>query len=296
MRYVVDATSVPPPSTGKDRRSQCTRCDRIEGVSNPPIGIRSVAEQQAGGEVARSRLTCPQVTLNLGRMPLSLLAVNVARPAVLLRWPTGDVFSPIDKRPVTSSTVEVGQDNLVGDQQADTRPLPGGGQVHGGPDKAVYAYSQDHAPAWVRVLGAAPTPGLFGENLTVAGATERDVCIGDVWRWGTALLQVSQPRIPCYKLGIRLGAQVVRHEFRSSGRVGWYLRVPRPGTGPTSGPILAQQHDRAGVCVYDVNAVLQHDAAPPPTMLTHDALAAGIRRILADRNRDITGGVPEDDG
>jgi len=78
-------------------------------------------------------------------MSISLLSVNVARPAVLLQWPTGDVISAIDKRPVTTSTVEVREDDLAGDQQADTRPLAGGGQVHGCPDKAVYAYSQDHA-------------------------------------------------------------------------------------------------------------------------------------------------------
>lgn len=229
-------------------------------------------------------------------MLVSLLSVNVARPTVLLRWPAGDVISAIDKHPVAASSVAVTVHNIDGDRQADTSPLPGGGQVHGGPDKAVYAYSAEHAAGWEESLGVRPAAGLFGENLTVGGVTERDVCIGDVWRWGSALLQVSQPRIPCYKLGIRLGAQVVRREFRTSGRVGWYLRVLRAGVGPTRGEISVLAADPRGVTVYDVNAALQRDAEVPPAILCHDALAEGIRQILADRHRDLTGGAAEDDG
>src|SRR5438874_5209395 len=145
---------------------------------------------------------------------VEIVSVNVGRPALLLEWPTGDVVSSIDKRPVGRDEVDLTTLNLEGDEQADTRPTPGGGQVHGGPHQAVYAYPMEHYSRLEGLLSRRLCPGFMGENLTVRGATEDEVCIGDRWRWGSALLQVSAPRGPCYKLGIRMGRQAMRTVVR----------------------------------------------------------------------------------
>ena len=160
---------------------------------------------------------------------IEIVSVNVARPSVLVRWSDKDVLSAIDKRPVTSSVLQLSTLNLSGDEQADMRPTPQGGQVHGGQDQAVYAFPCEHYTAIGREMGHSLAPGFVGENLTLRGATEADVCIGDVWAWGDALLQVTSPRGPCFKLGIRLGRHALRRWIREEGLVGWYLRVAATG-------------------------------------------------------------------
>ena len=128
-------------------------------------------------------------------LTLALLSVNVGTIEVI----GGDdidaeIRSAIRKRPV-AGPVAVTALGIVGDEQADTRKLHGV-QVHGGPEKAVYAYSSEHFRWWEEELGQEIGPGAFGENLTIAGAAEDTVAIGDVWRWGGAVLQVTEPRRP----------------------------------------------------------------------------------------------------
>ncbi len=152
---------------------------------------------------------------------MRIASVNVGKPAPLGR---GDqvVRSGIVKTPVTGR-VHVGRTNLDGDAQADLR-------VHGGPGKAVYAYPAEHYGTWASELGRDDlVPGFFGENLTIEGIDEEDVLIGDRLRVGTALLEVSQPRIPCFKLGIRVGDPGFLRPFLRSGRSGFYLRVLEEG-------------------------------------------------------------------
>src|SRR6185436_2165922 len=134
---------------------------------------------------------------------------------------------------------------------------PQGGQVHGGPDQAVYAFPAEHYPAFDRELGRTLEPGFVGENLTVRGATEEDTCIGDVWAWGDARLQVTSPRGPCFKLGYRLGRHALRTWVREAGLVGWYLRVLRPGTVTTSGHVEIAERHPARVSVAEVHRALQ---------------------------------------
>jgi MOSC domain-containing protein YiiM len=119
--------------------------------------------------------------------------------------------------------IRVGAVNLEGDGQADRR-------YHGGPDMAVLAYSADHYPLWRSELGW-PTleMGSFGENLSVAGASEETVCIGDVWQAGSALLQVASPRKPCRKISDYWGRPDLLQRVRRTGRIGWYLRVLAEG-------------------------------------------------------------------
>jgi MOSC domain-containing protein YiiM len=226
---------------------------------------------------------------------LRIVSVNVAKPSLLLEWPSGDVISSIDKRPVAANELELTTLNLEGDEQADTRPKAHGGQVHGGVHQAVYAFPAEHYPRLEGLLGRSLEWGFMGENLTVSGANEHDVCIGDVWRWGRARLQVSAPRGPCYKLGIRLGRQALRTVVREEGLVGWYLRVLEPGRVPCSGMITREERHAAGVSVARVQAAINDRGRTYTNLATLAPLSPTVQRLLAVRDRDITGGVPESD-
>ncbi|HKH03584.1 MAG TPA: MOSC domain-containing protein [Acidimicrobiales bacterium] len=166
----------------------------------------------------------------------TVVGVYVGRPAVIGADRRGaPVTSAIAKGPVAGTTIAVGELNLAGDAQADL-------SVHGGPDKAVYAYPAGHYAAW-RAAGFDLAPGGVGENLALDGVTEDDVRIGDVWRWGDAVLQVSQPRSPCFKLAIHVGRRGAGAEMVRSGHCGWYLRVLTPGDAPTAGDLVREASD-----------------------------------------------------
>lgn len=152
---------------------------------------------------------------------MQILSVQVGRPRDVA-WRGKTVRTSIFKHAVEGA-VRVGAENLDGDGQADLA-------VHGGRDKAVYVYPSEHYEVWQRELGVASLdPGAFGENLTTEGLVETGVCIGDRLRCGSAELVVTQPRIPCFKLGVRFGRpEIVRH-FLRSGRSGFYLAVAREG-------------------------------------------------------------------
>ena len=153
---------------------------------------------------------------------MRVVSVNVGTPAPL-PGTEGAVISGIVKTPV-AGRVAVAPTNLAGDGQADLT-------VHGGPDKAVYAYPHEHYARWAAELSRDDLePGrFFGENITTEGLDEDDVHIGDRFRVGTALLEVSQPRVPCYKLAIRMGDGAFARPFLASGRTGFYLRVVEEG-------------------------------------------------------------------
>lgn len=152
------------------------------------------------------------------------------RPATLLTGraaplPGSDTLSGIDKTPVTRP-LTLGAQGFEGDEQADRR-------VHGGIEKAVHHYPQDHYADWRAELGDLPAlamPGGFGENLSTRGPTEMTVAVGDVFRLGTALLQVSQGRQPCWKLNHRFGVPDMARRVQQAGRTGWYYRVLQTGT------------------------------------------------------------------
>ena len=160
---------------------------------------------------------------------MELAGVYVGEPGVLGYRRERPVLSAITKARVTAPELALTELNLDGDRQADLR-------VHGGADKAVYVYPAEHYPAWA-ADGFDVEPGGFGENVSVTGVTEPGVRIGDVWAWGDALVQVSQPRQPCFKLAMKTGRKDVGPAMIDSARSGWYLRVLRPGTVPTSGAI-----------------------------------------------------------
>ncbi|MTH76127.1 MOSC domain-containing protein [Paracoccus aestuariivivens] len=151
----------------------------------------------------------PQITLLTGRIaPL----------------PDTDQVSGIDKS-VVDRPLQLGTTGLEGDEQADLR-------VHGGPEKAVHHYPFDHYAAWRTDLGDLPilsTAGGFGENISTLGMTEDTVSVGDIFRLGGALVQVSQGRQPCWKLTRRIGVEDMARRVQKTGRTGWYYRVLQAG-------------------------------------------------------------------
>ena len=138
--------------------------------------------------------------------------------------PLGETLSGIAKAPV-AGPVRLTATGFEGDAQADTR-------VHGGPDKAVHHYPFEHYDLWRAEVGERPAlaaPGGFGENLSTRGLDEHAVAIGDVFRLGSALIEVSQGRQPCWKLNLRLDVPDMAQRVQGTGRTGWYYRVLEPG-------------------------------------------------------------------
>ena len=153
-------------------------------------------------------------------MPARVLSIQIGRP----RHFDGDhPWTTSFFRTTVTAPVRLGRTTLDGDEVADPR-------VHGGPDKAVCVYSADNFPGWRRVLARDDVDaGAFGENFTIAGLTELDVAIGDRFQIGDAVVEVSQPRGPCWKLGRRWERPDLPKLVVASGRSGWYFRVQREG-------------------------------------------------------------------
>jgi MOSC domain-containing protein YiiM len=194
---------------------------------------------------------------------MQLLSVNTALPQDI-NWQGRVVRTSIFKQPV-AGPVEVLAEHLAGDGQADLR-------VHGGPDKAVYAYPQEHWDYWRQRLPADQlTPGAFGENLTTAGLLESEVRVGDCFQVGTAVLLAVQPRRPCVKLGIRLQRPGVVQEFEHSRRSGIYFRVQQPGVLQAGDAITLLQASPYPATIQDMVDCL---APGPHNQATVQALLA----------------------
>lgn len=160
-------------------------------------------------------MTIPDLTLTI-----EALLVGTPKPYGPKQQP-----SAIDKKIVCDS-IEVSATGLAGDAQGDTRH-------HGGPEKAVHHYPRDHYADWIEnhpdMALRLQSPGAFGENISLTGLREDNVCIGDIWRLGTACVQVSQGRQPCWKLNVRFNRPDMARLVQKSGRTGWYYRVLEPG-------------------------------------------------------------------
>lgn len=152
--------------------------------------------------------------------PPRVVSLNVGEIREV-EWQGHIVTTGIWKHPVAGRLALRGV-NFAGDDQADRT-------VHGGPDKAVYAYAREDYDFWRAELGVDTPPGLFGENLTVEGLDLTSAMIGDRWRVGSTLLEVAQPRLPCFKLGIRMGDARFPKRFFAASRMGAYLRIVEEG-------------------------------------------------------------------
>jgi MOSC domain-containing protein YiiM len=175
-----------------------------------------------------------------------VISVSVGLPKELV---SGDrsITTGIIKTPV-SGPIRVRTLNLDGDRQADLT-------VHGGVDKAVYLYPSEHYEFWQQELGKKLSWAAFGENLTVAGLLETDVSIGDQLRIGTAVLAISQPRLPCYKLAAKFQREDIIQRFLDSRRTGFYARVIQEGELQTGDSIAIVHEDPARLTIREITDV-----------------------------------------
>lgn len=182
---------------------------------------------------------------------MRIVSVNVSLPREVT-WRGKRVSTGIFKEPV-EGPVTVRSLNLDGDRQADL-------SVHGGPDKAAYVYLAEHYEYWHREFPDRRLPwGMFGENLTADWLREDAVYVGDRFRAGSAEVVVTQPRLPCYKRGVRFGRQDIIKRFLDSGRTGFYLAVVREGTVEAGDAVELVERDRHSVTVADITRLYARD-------------------------------------
>jgi len=182
----------------------------------------------------------------MGALSLRVLSVNVSKPKIIGERSGEEILSAIHKLPVAARTIEVGSINIAGDAQANM-------EKHGGPDKAVYAYPLEHWSWWEKEHRFAAGPGAFGENLTLEGADETAVHIGDRFSWGEAELEISQPRVPCHKLQFFSGRDEVAPLMTMTGRSGWYFRVLKTGIASVNEPVVRTFQANDGATVRDAH-------------------------------------------
>ena len=186
---------------------------------------------------------------------MHIVSVNVGGPRTVT-WRGTTVTTGIFKAPVTGPVV-VRPHNLDGDDQADR-------SVHGGPTKAVYVYAAEHYGPWRDELGVEDLPwGSFGENLSVAGADEAAVCIGDEYRVGSARLVVTEPRMPCTKLNLRFERGDMIKRFLESRRSGFYVGVLESGVVQAGDEMTCLARHPARLSVADVVRLEADDEARP---------------------------------
>ena len=214
----------------------------------------------------------------------SLASVQIGKPQSLGSDGATDPFdaawtSGIFKNTVAGS-VRISSAGVEGDAQADLA-------VHGGPDKAICAYSANHYPGWRRTLGLTPFEhGAFGENFTIGGLTEDDVCIGDTWEIGGALIQVSQPRQPCWKLARKWRIKTLTDLVVKSGQTGWYFRVLREGVVSAGMTFTLVDRPNPRWTISAANNVMHHrkaDRDAAATLAAVPLLSSSWRESLTRR-------------
>lgn len=182
---------------------------------------------------------------------MKLISVNVGLPRLVLR--NGEpVSTGIFKEP-REGRVKLRRLNLDGDRQADLA-------VHGGPSKAVYAYPSEHYDYWKQELPEMELPwGMFGENFTTAGLHETELNIGDKLKVGSAVVMLTEPRMPCYKLGVRFGRTDIIKRFLASERTGFYFAVLQEGDVSAGDHFKLIEKDTHSVRVSDITRLYVRD-------------------------------------
>jgi MOSC domain-containing protein YiiM len=171
--------------------------------------------------------------------------------------------------------LEVSGVNVRGDQQADL-------SVHGGVDKAVYAYSLEDTAWWERELGRSLGPGAFGENLSLRDADVNAARIGERWAIGSTILEVRQPRLPCFKLGLRHSDPLLPRKFARAGRPGAYLAIIQPGVIAPGDRVEVLERPNHEVTVALVAHIYLHDHSRSRELLEAPALPDGWRAWAAE--------------
>lgn len=209
---------------------------------------------------------------------MQVVSLNVGLPRTVT-YNGEAVETGIYKSPV-AGRVMLHSENLVGDRQADLR-------VHGGPDKAVYAYPFEHYSFWSETLQRNDLSyGQFGENFTTQGLLEADILIGDVFQIGSAVLQISQPRMPCFKLGIKMGDPTFVKRFTKERRSGFYFRVLAEGeVGAGDEIVRLERGPNPNISVPTIYHLWLDDADPDLVQQAADLapLANGWREWFAEQ-------------
>jgi len=209
-----------------------------------------------------------------------LLSVNVGSPREI-EWLGRREATSIWKSPV-NGRLPVRGVNVAGDDQADR-------EFHGGPDKAVYAYAREDTVWWERELGRQLEHGVFGENLTVSGVDVTGAVVGERWEIGSAVLEVAQPRIPCWKLGARMEDASFPVHFAAAGRPGAYLRIVEEGEIGADDDVRVAGRPDHGVTVGDVARIYHQERGRASTLLDVPELCSDWHDWALRRTGDPVG-------
>jgi MOSC domain-containing protein YiiM len=208
---------------------------------------------------------------------MKVVSLNVAVPRTVV-WKGHEVRTGIFKEPV-EGPVMMRRLNLDGDRQADLT-------VHGGPDKAVYAYPSEHYPVWKDELPGMVLPwGMFGENLTTEGLSEQEIHIGDKFRIGEAIVMATQPRTPCYKLALKFQRDDMLKRMLTNGRSGFYFSVVEQGVVQAGDAIERIHEDPEGISVAEINA-LYRDGGKDANLLRRAANLEALPKNWRDYLRE----------
>ena len=199
----------------------------------------------------------------------TVLSVNVGQPREI-EWLGQVAKTAIWKSPVEGRVTLVGV-NFVGDDQADRL-------AHGGRDKAVYAYAREDEDWWEQQLGHPLDLGTFGENLTLQGIDVTAAVVGERWQIGTALLEVAQPRIPCWKLGARMNDRDFPPKFGKAGRPGAYLRIIQAGDIGAGDEVRVVYRPAHGITLGEIANIYHHDRLRAQVLLDVPELAEPLKR------------------
>jgi len=202
-----------------------------------------------------------------------VLSVNVGTPREF-EYNGRPVRSAIWKSPIVGRVAARGV-NLAGDDQADRH-------AHGGPDKAIYAYAVEDARWWEHQIGRPLVYGEFGENLTTEGLEVNDALVGERWQVGTLLLEVSEPRIPCWRLGVRMNDKMFPRRFTEAMRPGAYLRIVAEGDVGTGDEIRVVERPAHDLTIRDVFRIYSRDRQEIERLLSVPQMSESWRRWAAD--------------
>lgn len=206
-----------------------------------------------------------------------LVSLNVGSK-VKLQNGSKEVYTAIFKSP-TTERLYLSETGFTGDEQADTIN-------HGGVDKAVCVFSHESYPVYESILGRSLPPGAFGENVTVSGFGENDVHIGDTFQLGEAMVQISQPRVPCFKLGLKHQHKELPMHFQTTGQTGYYFRVVKEGYVSSQDELTLISRENNSLSVMEANNIMHHrktDADEITRLHSLPALAASWKETLSKR-------------
>ena len=199
----------------------------------------------------------------------TVLSVNVGGVREF-EYRGGQAFSAIWKSAV-SGRVAVRGVNLAGDEQADRN-------VHGGPDKAVYAYGIEDTRWWEEQIGRSLEHGEFGENLSTKGIDVTDAIVGERWEIGSALFEVSEPRVPCWRFAVRMDDKLFPRRFTEAGRPGAYLRILREGDVGEGDDVRVVDRPDHDLTIGDVFRIFTHDRADAGRLLGVPSMSSSWQR------------------